>query len=163
MLLTNRTRKFALTTHIIFSVGWLGAVVAYLSLVFAILTGDDAAAARSGWAAMELIGWFAVVPLALGAFVSGLVMSLGTTWGLFRHYWVMVKLALTAFATVILIVHMPSVSLQADMTTGIGHARLGGPRGELIHAGGGLLVLIATTILAVYKPWGMTSYGRRKR
>jgi hypothetical protein len=31
------------------------------------------------------------------------------------------------------------------------------------HAAGGLLVLLAATTLSVYKPWGMTPYGRRKQ
>jgi hypothetical protein len=163
MIMTPRTRRFALTVHIIFSVGWLGAVVAYLSLVVALFTGGDAQTARSAWTSMELIGWFVIIPLAIGALLSGLVMSLGTTWGLFRHYWVVIKLVLTAFATVILIVHMPTVSLQVGEIESVGHVALGGPRGELVHAGGGLLVLLVTTILAVYKPWGLTTYGRRKR
>ena len=163
MIRTNRTRKFALTAHIVFSVGWLGAVLAYLSLVFALLAGDDAQAANSAWTSMESIGWFAIIPLAIGAFLSGLVMSMGTRWGLFRHYWVVIKLVLTAFATVILIVHMPAVSLQAVASGGMGHVGIGGPRGELVHAGGGLLVLLAITILAVYKPKGLTWYGKRKQ
>ena len=86
MMMTNRIRKFALTIHVIFSVGWLGAVVAYLSLVVALLSGTDTSATSSAWRSMELIGWFAIIPLAIGAFLSGLVMSLGTPWGLFRHY-----------------------------------------------------------------------------
>lgn len=156
MTMTIRTRKAALTTHIIFSVGWLGAVVV------AVLIGEDAQTARLAWTAMEMIGWFAIIPLAIGALLSGLVMSLGTTWGLFQHYWVVIKLVLTAFATVILIVHMPTVSLQVDGMATMGHGGLGGPRSELVHAGGGLLVLLVTSILAVYKPWGPTPYGRRK-
>ena len=164
MMMTRRIRKLALTVHIIFSVGWLGSVIAYLSLVIAVLSGGDTAAARSTWASMELIGWFAIIPLAIGSLLSGLVISLGTTWGLFRHYWVVTKLVLTVIATVILIVHMPAVSLQADASGAIvGHAGMGGPRSELVHAGGGLLVLLATTILAVYKPFGLTWYGKRNQ
>lgn len=163
MTMPNRARKFVLTAHVVFSVGWLGAVVAYLSLVFALLSGEDARTAHSAWTSMESIGWFAIIPLAIGALLSGLVMSLGTSWGLFRHYWVIIKLVLTAFATFVLIVHMPTVSLQAGGATGMTHVGLGGPRGELVHAGGGMLILLATTILAVYKPKGLTWYGKRKQ
>lgn len=164
MTMTKSIRKFALTAHIIFSVGWLGAVVAYLSLVIAILSGEDAKTASSAWASMELIAWFAIIPLAIGSLLSGLVMSLGTAWALFWHYWVVTKLVLTVIATMILIVHMPAVSLQADAPGAvIGHAGLGGPRSELVHAGGGLLVLLGMAILAVYKPFGLTWYGKRKQ
>src|SRR5262245_24188259 len=36
-----RLRKFARTAHVIFSMGWLGAVVAYLTLAIAALTSHD--------------------------------------------------------------------------------------------------------------------------
>lgn len=157
--MTNRTRKLALTAHVISSVGWLGAVVAYLSLVVSVMTGQDVQTTSGAWTAMETIGWYAIVPLAIGAFLTGLVVSLGTTWGLFRHYWVVFKLLLTSFATVILLLHMPTVSLQAAGAE-IGHAGL---RSELVHAGGGLLVLLTTTVLAIYKPRGLTPYGKRKQ
>jgi hypothetical protein len=163
-MMTNRIRKAALVTHIVFSVGWLGAVVAYLALVITLLFGENTETISPAvWASMESIGWYALIPLAIGALLSGLVMSLGTAWGLFRYYWVIAKLVLTAFATLILIVHMPSVSLQAGGMATMSHINIGGPRSELVHAGGGLVVLLAITILAVYKPWGMTAYGRRKR
>jgi hypothetical protein len=165
MIMTPRLRKFALTAHIIFSVGWLGAVVAYLALVIAVLVGSDAQTARSAWFAMELIGWFAIVPLALSSLLTGLVQAMGTQWGLFRHYWVLFKLLLTVIATTILVLHMPTVSalagLAADTTLSI--TDLPRVQGELLHAGGGLLVLLVTTILSVYKPRGMTPYGRRKQ
>jgi hypothetical protein len=161
MTMTPRLRKFALTAHIILSVGWLGAVVTYLALAVAALRSQDAQTVRAAWIAMELAGWFAIVPLALGSLLTGLVMSLGTPLGLFRHYWVLVKLLLTALATTVLLLHMPRVSSFADaaaeMTLSGVDAR--GLPGELLHAGGGLLVLLVTTILAVYKPRGMTPYG----
>lgn len=57
-----------------------------LALAVAALTSRDAHTARGTWIAMELTGWFAIVPLALGSLLTGLAVSLGTTWGLFRHY-----------------------------------------------------------------------------
>jgi acid phosphatase family membrane protein YuiD len=150
MTMTPRLRKFALTAHVTFSVGWLGAVVAYLALAIAALTSKDAQVVRTGYLAMELIGWFVIVPLSLAALLTGLVQSLGTEWGLFRHYWILVKLLLTIGAITILLLHMPAVR------------RMSGAKAEVIHAGGGLLVLLAATTLSVYKPWGKTWYGRRK-
>lgn len=151
MTLTPGLRKLALTAHLISSVGWLGAVVAYLALAVTGLTSRDAQVVRSGHLAMELTGWFVLVPLSLAALLTGLVQSLGTEWGLFRHYWVLVKFVLTVGAVTILLLHMPTVG------------RTSGAAGEVIHAGGGLLVLVAATVLSVYKPWGRTSYSRRKQ
>jgi hypothetical protein len=163
MTITPGLRKFVLTAHVAASVGWLGAVVAYLALVVAALLGEDAQTMRAAWIAMELIGWFVIVPLALASLLIGLIQSLSTPWGLFRHYWVLVKLLLTVFATIILLLHMPTVSYYAGVAAATDRTNLGGLRSELLHAGGGLLVLVVTTTLSVYKPRGMTPYGWRKQ
>ena len=55
---------------------------------------------------MELTGWYVIVPLCLASLVTGLVMSLGTRWGLFRHYWVLAKLLITIVAMLILFAYM---------------------------------------------------------
>ena len=163
MTMTPRVRKFVLTAHVTCTVGWLGAVLAYLALAVAALTIQDAQTVRAAWIAMELTGWFVIVPLALASLLIGLVQSLGTPWGLFCHYWVLVKFLLTVFATTILLLHMPTVSYFAGVAAETDSASLGGLRGELLHAAGGLLVLLVTTTLSVYKPRGMTRYGRRKQ
>jgi hypothetical protein len=115
MTMTPSLRKFALTTHVTSSVGWFGAVVAYLALAAAALISQDALTARAAWIAMELIGWFAIVPLSVASLLTGLVQSLGTPWGVFRHYWVLFKLLLTVFATIILLLHMPTISYMAGV------------------------------------------------
>lgn len=161
--MTPGLRKLSLTVHVMSSVGWLGAVVAYLALVVSALARPDAQTAHAAWTAMEVIGWFAIVPLALASLLSGIVQSLGTSWGLFRHYWVVLKLLLTAFATFVLLLHMPTVSVIVGAAAETHSVQLGGPHAELLHAGGGLLVLLVCTILAMYKPLGMTPYGSRKQ
>jgi hypothetical protein len=163
MTMSPGVRKLALTAHVTSSVGWLGAVVAYLALVVAALTRQDAQTVRAAWVALELTGWFAIVPLSLASLLTGLVQSLGTPWGLFRHYWVLFKLLLTVLATIILLLHMPTVSFLAGVAAQTDSATLGGLRGELLHAGGGLLVLLVVTTLGVYKPRGLTPYGWRKQ
>lgn len=163
MIMTPGLRKFVLTAHVTCSVGWLGSVVAYLALVVAALSIQDAQMVRAAWMAMQVIGWFVIVPLALASLLIGLVNALGTPWGLFRHYWVLVKFLLTVFATIVLLLHMPTVSAFAGVAGEMHGASLGGLGGELLHAGGGLLVLLVTTTLSVYKPRGTTPYGWRKQ
>ncbi|WLD92031.1 hypothetical protein [Alkalihalobacillus sp. AL-G] len=90
-------------------------------------------------------------------------MALGTKWGLFRHYWILFKLVLTVLAATVLLLNMQTVSFLASEAANTGIANLGGLRSELIHAGGGLLVLLIIMILSVYKPQGMTSYGWHKQ
>jgi hypothetical protein len=93
--MTPNLRKFALTAHIAFSVGWLGAVVAYLAVAIAGLVSQDDQVLHSSYSTMELTGWFVIVPLSLAALLTGLVQSLGTEWGLFRYWWIVEKLVLT--------------------------------------------------------------------
>jgi hypothetical protein len=140
-------RKFALTAHVVCSVGWLGAVAAYLSLAVAGVTNPDAQFLDSVFLAMEIIGWLVIVPLSVASLVTGLIQSLETDWGLIRHYWILEKFVLTLGATTILFLHMPTVG------------RFSGVAAELIHAGGGLLILLVATVLSIYKPWGRTRFG----
>jgi uncharacterized membrane protein len=62
---------------------------------------------------MNLIGWLVIVPFSLAALLSGLVQSLTTQWGLFRHWWIVVKLVLTVVAVIVLLRHMEAVSRMA--------------------------------------------------
>jgi hypothetical protein len=156
-------RKFALTVHLMFSVGWIGAVVAYLALGVSAVTSQDPQLIRAAWIAMELTGWFVIVPLALAALLTGLVMSLITPWGLLRHYWVLIALVLTILATVVLLLHMPTVSSLADVAREADDAELRRLGGDLLHPGLGLVVLLVIMVLNVYKPRGLTRYGWRKQ
>ncbi len=163
MILTPPLRKFVLAVHITCSVGWIGAVVAYLVLGVSAVTSSDALTMRAAWIAMELTGWFAIVPLALASLLTGLIISLGTAWGLFRHYWVLLSLGLTILSTVVLLLHMPTVSATADMVRADEGAHIGGHGGDLFHPSVGLLVLLVITALNIYKPRGVTPYGWRKQ
>jgi hypothetical protein len=163
MIMPPALRKFALTVHLTSSVGWIGAVVAYLALVIAAMTNQDAQMLHTAWSAMHLIGWYVLVPLALASLGTGLVMSLGTSWGLFRHYWVLISLVLTTLATAVLLEHMQTVNFFAGLAAKTDSAAVNGLPGELLHAGLGLVVLIVIQVLNVYKPRGVTPYGWRKQ
>ncbi|HEY8742540.1 MAG TPA: hypothetical protein VIU62_05550, partial [Chloroflexota bacterium] len=163
MIMTPGVRKFALTVHLTCSVGWIGAVVAYLALGVAAVTSPDTQAVRAAWTGMDVTGWWVIVPLAIAALLTGFVMSLGTHWGLFRHYWVLISLALTTLCTVVLVLHMPTVSAMAKLAQSLDGADLRALGGDLFHPAVGLLVLLAITVLNVYKPVGVTPYGWRKQ
>ena len=163
MTMTPGLRKLALIVHLTVSVGWIGAVIAYLALNVSAITNQDVQTVRAAWIAMELTGWYAIVPLALASLLTGLVMSLGTPWGLFRHYWVLFTVGLTILCTVVLLAHMPTVSATASMAREADSAHLGGLGGDLLHPGVGLLVLLVILALNVYKPRGLTPYGWRKQ
>jgi hypothetical protein len=164
MTMTPGLRKFALAAHITVSVGWLGAAAAFLGLAVVGLTSQDAQTVRGVYLVMEPAAWLVLVPLAFAAPLTGLVQSLFTTWGLFRHYWVVFKLVITVFATIILLTYMETfrvmAAVAADPTADLASVRNASP---LVHAVLALLVLLVPTILGLYKPRGMTRYGWRKQ
>jgi hypothetical protein len=147
-------QKFLLATHVATSVGCIGAVASYLVLAVIGLNGIDGEAARTIYAAMELIGWYIVTPLCLAALVSGIVQSLLTPWGLFRYYWIVAKLALTILTIAVLVRTLNHASDTLAMS--VLHAdHLIELRPHLmVHASLGLAVLAAITALSIYKPWG---------
>jgi hypothetical protein len=92
-------------------------------------------------------------------------MSLGTKWGLFRHYWVLISLLLTIIATVVLLVETQTISYFADIAAGptTSSDDLRALGSTLVHSVGGTAVLLVILVLNLYKPRGMTRYGWRKQ
>lgn len=161
-----RLRKLALTTHVACSVGWLGAVAAFLALAVAGLRGADAETARGAYLAMDVVARFVILPLALAALATGLVQGLGTEWGVLRHWWVLVKLLITLGATLLLLVHMQPVAHLADAAAGgtLAPGELRPMRVQVaVDAALAIVALLAATALSVLKPRGLTRYGRRRR
>jgi hypothetical protein len=165
MIMTQGVRKFTLAVHLTLSIGWIGAVAAYIALDVSAATSRDAQTLRGSYLGMELIAVKVIVPLAAASLVSGLLISLGTKWGLFRHYWVLISLVLTIAATAVLLVETGTIRHFAHIareptTSAEGLRALGS---TLVHSIGGSVVLIVILVLNIYKPQGMTPYGWRKQ
>ena len=162
-MMTPALRRFTFTTHITSSVGWVGGVLAFLALAVIGFTTDDEVRVRGAYLLMAPAAWFVLVPLAHASLLSGIVLSLGTSWGLFRHYWVVLKLGITVFATVILLIYMGTfrqmAGVAADPVMDLAEVRNASP---IVHAVLALALLLAATVLGVYKPFGMTAYGIRR-
>lgn len=165
MRMTPGLHKFVLAVHLTFSVGWIGTVAAYLPFDVAVVSSQDAQTLRAAYFAMDSIITWAIVPFAFASLITGLVISLGTKWGLFRHFWVLISLLLTVVAIVVLLNEAQVVSRWADIaadprTSSDALRSLGS---SLLHSVGGLVVLLVITVLNVYKPRGLTRYGWRKQ
>jgi hypothetical protein len=164
MIMSPRLRKFALTAHISLSVGWLGTVAVFLALGIIGLISQDTQTVQAAYLVMEPAGWFVLLPLAFASLITGIIQSVGSTWGLFRHHWVLLKLAINVFANIVLLIYMQTLttlaSLAADPNMDLKTLRDGSP---LDHAVLALLLLVVATGLAVYKPRAMTRYGWRKQ
>jgi hypothetical protein len=168
--MTPALRKLTITAHVTFSVGWLGAVAAFLVLSIAGLTSHDADVVRGAYLSMDLISRFVIIPMCFAALATGLLQALGTPWGLFRYYWIVMKFGLAIFATIALLIHQFGVmAVAAKRVSGSAaetffSADLGPEKTELVRAPSlAILLLLVATSLGVYKPWGLTGYGRRKQ
>ncbi|MGE3717992.1 MAG: hypothetical protein AB7G07_06310 [Bauldia sp.] len=126
------------------------------------LLSVDTELAEGLYMAMRVLTWGVVVPLAALSLVIGVVQSVVTPWGLFRHYWIIVKLALTIFALAVLLLQTSTIdALAVAARTGNLANFVGGRLSMVLHGSGGLLVLLFATVLSIYKPRGMTAYGVR--
>jgi hypothetical protein len=147
-------------------VGLLGAVAGFLTLALLGLYSDNQHLVRGAYAAMQPLATLVIVPLAYAALLIGLLQSLGTRWGLFRHYWVVAKLLLSILIIVVLLLQLDSIGRLADVAAVRVLAAADLPRTRLsvaLHAGAGLLVLLLPLALSIYKPRGTTALGRGRR
>lgn len=167
MGLSPRIRKAGLTLHVLSSVGWVGAVLVYLALGLTAVTSDDVSLISAVYLAMDAAAWTVLVPLALTSLVTGISQSLISSWGLWRHYWVIVKLALTGIATAVLLLYTQTLAVFADVAgrDALRAADLSLLRGSsvVLHSAGALVLLVMATGLAIYKPAGLTRRGQRHR
>ena len=154
-----RLRKLLLTSHVVFSVGWLGAVAALLGLSIAGLVSSDSVIVRAGYVAMQPIAHYVLIPLGLSSFFSGIVQSLVTPWGLFRHYWVIVKLIINVLAVAVLFMYLQTLDHLAVVARAPGNPPY--DPSPAVHSAAALVGLVAATALSIYKPKGMTKYGQR--
>ena len=163
MTLTPAYRRLTLTTHVTSSVGWTGAVLVFLVIAAIGFGARDERTVRGAYLVMAPTAWLVLVPLAHASLLSGVALSFGTPWGLLRHYWVVLKLAITLFATAVLLVYMDTfrqmAAVAADPLVDVDAIRNASP---IVHATLALLLLLMATVLGIYKPFGMTAYGRRR-
>lgn len=165
MRFTSGVRKLVLLLHIVSSLGWMGAVACFIVLDVTTVASSDVATLRAAYIGMQLMTAWVIVPLAFAALATGIAIGLGTSWGLFRHYWVAISLVLTVVATLVLLIQTPLIVHRADMARDPGStdAEIRGMGNLLLHSIGGTVVLLIITVLNVFKPRGLTKYGWRKQ
>ncbi len=151
-------RKLVLAAHVVISVGLFGVYAAMLVLGIAGATAADRESSSSAYRAMGILKNL-VPPGAIGVVLTGVVLSLGTSWGLFKHLWVVVKLVLTVAALPIsILLVFPAIQRAISDP-----ASESAPLTLLVATGLVALSLGAATTIAVYKPWGLVARGRQNR
>jgi len=166
--MTSTLRKFSLAVHVVFSIGWIGAVAAFLALSIAGLTSQNPESVRGAYTSMDLISRFIIIPMCFVSLATGIIEALGTPWGLFRYYWVVIKFALTLVATFLLLMHENVIARAARWVSGTARSQLFNPdfgplKTELVQKSAlAIVLLLGITTLGIFKPWGLTAYGKRK-
>lgn len=126
--LGRTARNALLGLHVLFASTWIGGVAALLlvSLVGRAPRGGDALAlARE---AMQWIDWVIIIPSCLGSLGTGFLFSWLTSWGFFRHWWLVIKWALTTAMILFGIFFLgPWVDGTAKMAAERGLVALGDP------------------------------------
>lgn len=155
--LSRGWRKTTLIVHIVSAGAWIGidVMVAVLVLTGRFGTSDDVRGL-----AYEALATFVVWPMlasGLVCLVTGLILGLGTRWGLLRYWWVAVKLVLNlVLCTLIVVLLQPGMDEVADygrtMTSGAAEPEF---ISNLFYPPAvSLTALTFATVLAVAKPWG---------
>lgn len=165
MTMNPALRKITLTAHVISSVGWLGAVTGFVALALVGLTSEDIEMVQMAYPAMGLITSQVIIPFSIASLLTGLIQSLGTKWGIIRHYWVLIKLVITVVSILILMVHAQPIAYLAEVstTTIFSGDELRSLRIQMaVDASAALIALMVATTLSVYKPRGITPYGWRQ-
>jgi hypothetical protein len=90
-------------------------------------------------------------------------MALGTSWGLVRHYWVLIAFVLTTLALGVLLLHMPTVSQTAELARTLTEAEAVALGGDIVHPGVGIGILVVVAVLNIYKPRGQTGLTQHNR
>jgi putative copper export protein len=156
--------RLMLMAHVVASVGWFGALLAFLVHAAAGTLSNDPQLVSAMALAMGVAAWYVILPLSVATVLSGIVQALGTAWGLLRHHWVVFKLLLTGIATIVLLLKLGPIEAQARAARAgevASAAFMQTQTSLLLHSIGGTAVLLAAAVLAIAKPAGLTRWAGR--
>ena len=164
MTFSGPTRKFVLLAHVTTSVGLLGAVASFLLLSIFGIVSSNVQLVQSSYVLLMPLTAYLILPLVVASLLIGIISSLGTPWGLVRYYWVAAKLLLTSAILIVLLLQMNAIAQLSTITASrvVTDTDMGLRIRMIIHAGGGLGVLLLIMILSLWKPKGVTPFGQRQ-
>ena len=152
-----RTRKGILVVHIVSADAWIGIDAVMGVVVFTALLAEDDNTRALCYRALELFAVWPLLTTGLVCLASGVVLGLGTKYGLVRYWWVAIKLVLNIVLTALVLVALrPEVTKAAEQ----GRQFAAGETASLTV--GDLIfppivsptALLIAVVLAVFKPWG---------
>lgn len=159
MQLSRNARRLTVVVHSVASALWLGLTIGLLALGIRAYTSGSPDVLTFAYRAMDVFGDYLLIPVSLATLISGVVLSLGTPWGLIRYKWVAWKFVLT-----LITVGLVAFSLTPGLSDAAATAVAGRPvpNIDLIVAPSvATSTYVFMWVLSILKPWGPTPYGRR--
>jgi hypothetical protein len=160
--LKRPARRALLVVHVAASASWLGLTLGLLTLALTAATTQSLPMIEAACRSMKVFTDWLVIPVGLLTLLSGLVLSLGSKWGLARHRWVYTKFWLTLITlTASVCALRPGVNDAAD--TVASGTPLVDPLDLVMGPAVSLTAYVFMTVISILKPWGLTRRGRRLR
>lgn len=165
--LGRTARRTTLLLHVLCGVGWMGLDLALAVLVVTGATTGDGQVAAAAYTAAHLVIPPVVPVLATGMLLTGVVLGLGTRYGLAQWAWVLTKLCIGVLLTVLVFVALlPGVLAIPDGLSGTAEevrAAVGDQVAGLVFPPFVSFTLLAVAlVLSIWKPWGRTPWARRR-
>ncbi|CAM5780763.1 MULTISPECIES: hypothetical protein [Brevibacillus] len=93
--LSIRKKQLIIIIHVLSVVCWLGGAMVMLLLGMYMLKAENGEQLYYTLDNMHLVDVVFIRYTAVVALLTGIVLSVWTNWGLFKHYWILIKLILT--------------------------------------------------------------------
>lgn len=163
--LSRPWRRTVLVLHVLCGVGWMGLDIGLALLVATGMSTDQGATAAAAYTAARIVIPPVVPVLAGGMLVTGVLLGLGTRWGLVQWTWVLSKLVIGIVLTVLVAVALlPGVlaiptdlgGSAAEVRTAVGDEATGLMFPPVVS----FLMLGASLVLSIWKPGGRTRWAR---
>lgn len=157
--LTGSARKAFLVVHIVSAALWFGVDIALGILVVTAMVTEDPATAGIALQAVDLFAIWPMFGASLVCLGTGVVLGLGSKYGIVRYWWVAVKFSINVLMSILIFFALrPGVGEAA----GVGERLLAGDPTAVVPDGLIYPVVVAPTLLLIayvlstVKPWGRT-------
>lgn len=156
----KRLRQLMVFVHVVVSVGWMGAGAANVVLAMTAGYSNQPEVRSVCYTMIDRIDEFVVIPAAFASLVGGIVLCLATKWGLTRHWWVLIKLVLTA---AVIVYSTYGLGAWVEESMAASAAGVASPvAGQLAYGAAlNIVAFLFMTWLSVAKPWGRTPWAPR--
>lgn len=157
--LSGRARKVTLFAHILSSGIWIGVDVVVGVLVCVGWFSSDSQTRATAYQALGIVAVWPMLVSGVACLLSGVLLGLGSKYGLIRYKWVAVKLVLNvALVVLVYFALRPGIgeAVEFGRSVGAGTPNDTDVSGMFFPPAVSLTALSFATYLSIFKPWGRT-------